>query len=442
MIVVIWASDQWARQISECIADAPKTGQAITIRQAQNPSEVLAAISTQECDLLLVQASPSYLKKEILGSCDLFSVPILAITDTDADIRYATDLGLAQRVTLHACWSEILDEAGVSQSPTGIDVIQMQGSNEEPAGFELGIAKQETFTLERVGNMPTAASDVDSSKVISVWGPTGAPGRTSVAIALAMQAGARGVNTLLIDADTYGGLISLQTGLGFDTSGIAAACRLAHKDELTHDALLRFTEIVPEPGGDVHVLTGISEASRWPEISASKITTLLCLARNWFDLVIVDVGFNLETDEEITSDMFAPRRNAATLTALRDSDSIVAVSGAGSVAVARYMRSVRELHERFSDKDIYCLVNNVPSKAAGQQVREVLERFGGISPVALLPSLPLKPTGTILSAIAGSKEFQQGISKLLGLMTPSVLSQEKRGSGRRNLRPTNFQSAN
>jgi len=42
-------------------------------------------------------------------------------------------------------------------------------------------------------------------RVVAVWGPTGAPGRTTVAVGLADEASRLGVSTLLVDADVYGG---------------------------------------------------------------------------------------------------------------------------------------------------------------------------------------------------------------------------------------------
>src|SRR5690606_16570723 len=42
-------------------------------------------------------------------------------------------------------------------------------------------------------------------RIVTVWGPTGAPGRSTVAMGFACEAAAAGTPTLLIDADTYGG---------------------------------------------------------------------------------------------------------------------------------------------------------------------------------------------------------------------------------------------
>jgi hypothetical protein len=46
----------------------------------------------------------------------------------------------------------------------------------------------------------------------AVWGPKGAPGRTTVAVNLAFEAAAAGGEVLLVDADTYGGAIAHPTG--------------------------------------------------------------------------------------------------------------------------------------------------------------------------------------------------------------------------------------
>ena len=54
-----------------------------------------------------------------------------------------------------------------------------------------------------------ARSDGDERRVLAaVWGPKGAPGRTTVAVNLAFEAAAAGGEVLLVDADTYGGAVA------------------------------------------------------------------------------------------------------------------------------------------------------------------------------------------------------------------------------------------
>src|SRR4051812_33973865 len=99
-----------------------------------------------------------------------------------------------------------------------------------------------------------------TGRVIAVWGPTGAPGRTSVALGVASELAALGHSTLLIDADVYGGVVAQLLGLLDEAPGIAAACRLANNGSLDLPALAELAVRV-RPG--LRVLTGIARAERW-----------------------------------------------------------------------------------------------------------------------------------------------------------------------------------
>ena len=66
-----------------------------------------------------------------------------------------------------------------------------------------------------------------TGRVVAVWGPAGAPGRTSVAVAIADEASRAGVDVLLVDADTWAPSVSVVLGLVDDGAGLASACRRA-----------------------------------------------------------------------------------------------------------------------------------------------------------------------------------------------------------------------
>ena len=134
----------------------------------------------------------------------------------------------------------------------------------------------------------------------------------------------------------------------------------------------------------MRVLSGIVRSDRWPELSAERVKKVLTLAAETFEIVVVDVGFNLETDEEITSDLFAPRRNASTLTVLKQADVIVGVAGADALGVARFIRAHDVLVEEFPESLRVIVLNKVRSglDARGSaQAASTLSRFAGLHEV-------------------------------------------------------------
>jgi len=227
-------------------------------------------------------------------------------------------------------------------------------------------------------------------KVVAVWGPQGAPGRTTTALAIAGEIAAAGRSVVLVDADVHGGTVAATLGLLDEAPGFAAACRLAAADSLTEAELERVAQHHPStraPG--FAVLTGISRPDRWPELAEGRVSAVLRACRDWRDHTVVDVAFNLEDDEEISSDMFAPRRNAATHAVLRGADHVVAVVSADTVGLSRFFRSYVQLLEIVDPSRVSVVVNRVRPSAGGWdaagQVRRTLFRFGSVEAAAFVP---------------------------------------------------------
>ena len=227
-------------------------------------------------------------------------------------------------------------------------------------------------------------------RVIAVWGPQGAPGRTTTALAIAGEVAAAGRSAVLVDADVHGGTVAATLGLLDEAPGFAAACRLAAADSLTVEELDRIAQHHPStraPG--FSILTGISRPDRWPELAEGRVSAVLQACRGWRDYTVVDASFNLEDDEEISSDMFAPRRNAATHAVLRGADHVVAVVSADTVGLSRFFRAYVQLLEIVDPSRVSVLVNRVRPSAGGWdaagQVRRTLFRFGSVEAEAYVP---------------------------------------------------------
>lgn len=219
--------------------------------------------------------------------------------------------------------------------------------------------------------------------VVAVWGPVGAPGRSTVAIGLADEAAAAGSTVLLIDADVYGGVLAAAFGLLDESPGLAGACRMASNGRLDVPTLAGLSwSLAPR----LSILTGIARADRWPEVRPSTVPMVLAVARSVADLVVVDCAAILETDEEISFDTMAPRRNGATLAVLAEADIVLAVGSADPPGVERLVRGLAQLAEAVPEATPRVVVNRVRRTAASRhEIGEALARFAGVPVLAYLP---------------------------------------------------------
>jgi hypothetical protein len=119
------------------------------------------------------------------------------------------------------------------------------------------------------------------------------------------------------------------------------------------------------------------------------VGTVLRAARATWDVTVVDVAFCLEEDEEISSDLFAPRRNGATLASLAEADVVVGVAGCDSISLSRYILAMPRLREVIGNTPVVTVVNRLRPSAAGlapeASVRETLQRFAGIGEALSVP---------------------------------------------------------
>ncbi len=338
-------------------AEAIRHGHEIVAR-CSTAHELASRIDAVTPDVAIVAATERHLTLNLVSICDEAGVRILALVGSDMDRRHAGSLGLLESGEIDAAW---------------------------PA-LETELAIIPTRTTAAVEPTPERAS---SGTVIAVWGPAGAPGRTTVAVNVAAELATAGHSVALADVDTYSGSIAPALGMLDEAPGFAAACRLAGADGLTRGELERIGQRYGSGRSSFWVLTGIGRPSRWPELSAQRVAATLQQCRQWVDFTVVDTGFSLEHDEEISSDLFAPRRNAASITALREADRVIAVGAADPVGLSRFLRAHVDLVETVAEGRVIVAMNKLRASAIGLnpigQVTQTLSRFGGIESAAMIP---------------------------------------------------------
>jgi MinD-like ATPase involved in chromosome partitioning or flagellar assembly len=286
----------------------------------------------------------------------------------------------------------------------------------------------------------TPTADLDepettvAARVIAVWGPTGAPGRSTVALNLAAEL-ARRAPTLLVDCDTYGSSVAQSLGLLDEAPGVAAAARAADQGALDLAALAR---IAPEVVPGLRVLTGIPRAERWTELRAPSVAHLLTIARQLSQYVVIDCGFAIEDDEELSYDTLAPRRNAATLTALESADDLLVVGTADPIGLQRLVRAVQDLAAVPSPTP-RIVVNRVRASAVGsrpqRRIADALGRFAGMDDVSYLPWDQVSLDGAMfagksLAEFAPQSDLRRAIASLTTPYAVSAPEQRRRRSRR------------
>jgi MinD-like ATPase involved in chromosome partitioning or flagellar assembly len=303
---------------------------------------------------------------------------------------------------------------GVASALTGVDSAALAGRIAEavsqltgtPQGAASGSALGDTSAALR--QLPADVADVPpasgTGRIIAVWGPAGSPGRTFVAANIAGELAAEGKSVLLVDADSYGASIAAVLGLLDEAAGLAQACRLADQGLLDAEALLKVATPVTTKLGTFRVLTGITRADRWTELRAAALSLVLERAKEIADVVVVDTGFCLEADEELSFDTMAPRRNAATLRSLELADTVFAVGAADPVGVPRLVRGLAELELAVPQLSPVVVLNKVRAAAVGRsperQLRDAWQRYGPSS--ALNAFLPADNAAADAALLAGS----------------------------------------
>ena len=242
------------------------------------------------------------------------------------------------------------------------------------------------------GSPPDAGAETAQpreGRLAVVWGPHGAPGRTTVAASLAHGL-ARAGGSVLVDADVEAPSLVQVLGLPEDSSSLATAARLASHSRLDTESLVGL--LVPV-GPDHSLLSGLGRSGRWRELPPSPMADVWTGCREVAAWTVVDIaGGPLE--DEVDDYTLEPGRDALAASLVRSADVVVIVGAADPVGVRRLLQLVSQFDEGERPAGrIEVVVNRVRASAAGpspeRAVREALARFGGLEEVTLLPEDPV-----------------------------------------------------
>ena len=236
--------------------------------------------------------------------------------------------------------------------------------------------------LAQEPSVPGPADEpVAGGQSVVVWGPPGAPGRSTVALGLAAQLARRGRRTILVDADARAPSLAQQLGILDEVSGLLSAARLAAVGRLEEQLCDVQRALDPQ----LSIVTGLPRPDRWAEVRPGAVETLLGAARDRGQ-VVADVASSLEDDPH--ADLTGrPGRDAMTREALACADAVVAVGAADPVGLARLARGLAELREVVPDAAVHLVVNRM-RPTLGWSEPEVTAMLGGFARTVSVHFLP------------------------------------------------------
>jgi MinD-like ATPase involved in chromosome partitioning or flagellar assembly len=355
-------------------------GRLAVTRRCADLAELLAAAEAGLGRVAVVSADLPMLDREAVAALHRAGVRVVGLGD-------ATAPWLGERIT--ALGADLVvatpdDEVGAAALVR--IVVDVLGRAPDHGVTPAVVADDRSASAAIFEPPSDGSTPVVRGRVVAVWGPTGAPGRTTLAVNLAAELALIGGHTLLVDADTYGGTIAQAVGLLDESPGLAAAARAAGQGGLDTELLARLSPLIT-PG--LRVLSGISRADRWPELPSASLDVVWTVARSLAVWTVVDCGFCIEQDEVLSYDTRAPRRNAATLSALDDADEIVVVGAGDPVGVQRLVRALGDLAALELSGRQRVVVNRVRASVAGprpgEAIAAALERYAGVRSPHLVP---------------------------------------------------------
>ncbi len=217
------------------------------------------------------------------------------------------------------------------------------------------------------------------ARVVTVWSPSGSPGRTTVAACIAGEFAKQGSRTLVIDADSYAPSIEFQFGIEQSHAGIAALARAAIQERLNFEYFEKQSVDFSHGKTELKIVTGISMPDRWQEVGFDGINSILDFAEQHFDCIVIDVASSIEL--QIIHEKSLVQRNSMTVAALKRATHIVALCGADASDVHRFVWEYQQLKSLELPGELHVVVNQLRTaslgRTAAKQISDTIQRLTG-----------------------------------------------------------------
>jgi len=311
------------------------------------------------------------------------------------DLMSAIHLGLANKVVISAGFENLNSTTISAAKKLGCDIYGIYIENDLDSLEKLvGVGVKSNFAIDEtdvekslkgLGNSLLNNSEIaklsdelnDLTQIpglVCVWGTNGSPGRSSIAINLSFNLSSKNSPTLLIDLDAIVPSLSAALGLISEVPGISSLVHDAIKGRLSQDSI---EKNVLEVNPGLHVLTGISNPKRWPELRTEGLIQVLKLCSQLYANIVCDLSAVLpESIDSSLNDVDIFRRFDHIPQVLEISSRNIFVLSATPLSLIRASEALEALHE-INKAEPLIILNKVNEINLGQKYESTVEAILG-----------------------------------------------------------------
>lgn len=311
------------------------------------------------------------------------------------DLMSAIHLGLANKVVISAGFENLNSTTISGAKKLGCDVYGIYLENDVDSLEKLvGVGVKSNFAIEETDvekslkgliNLLLNVSEIDKFSneledlsqvpgLVCVWGTNGSPGRSSVAINLSFSLASKNFPTLLVDLDAIVPSLAPALGLVSEVPGVSSLVHDALKGRLSQESIEK-NVIEVNPG--LHVLTGISNPKRWPELRTEGLIQVLKLCSQMYANIICDLSAVLpESTDSSLNDVDIFRRFDHIPKVLEISSRNIFVLSATPLSLIRASEALEALQE-INKSEPLIILNKVNEINLGQKYESTVEAILG-----------------------------------------------------------------
>jgi hypothetical protein len=311
------------------------------------------------------------------------------------DLMSAIHLGVANKVVISAGFENLNSTTISGAKKLGCDVYGIYLENDIDSLEKLvGVGVKSNFAIDETDvekslmgliNLILNVSEIDKFSneledlsqvpgLVCVWGTNGSPGRSSVAINLSFSLASKNFPTLLVDLDAIVPSLAPALGLVSEVPGVSSLVHDALKGRLSQESIEK-NVIEVNPG--LHVLTGISNPKRWPELRTEGLIQVLKLCSQMYANIICDLSAVLpESTDSSLNDVDIFRRFDHIPKVLEISSRNIFVLSATPLSLIRASEALEALHE-INKSEPLIILNKVNEINLGQRYESTVEAILG-----------------------------------------------------------------